>query len=97
MNTLTMNIDDKTKHRLEKLAKSASRTKSYPITYAIKDYLGQVQEIKEGNKEADAGHLINHEDVLKKSIDSFGSWKEREESSVDIVNEIRSGKGRAYY
>ena len=49
MNTLTMRIDDKTKHRLEKLAKSTSRTKSYLITHAIKDYLEvnewQVQEI----------------------------------------------------
>jgi len=34
--------------------------------------------------------------AVKKAIDSFGSWEEREESSVDIVNEIRSGKGRAY-
>ena len=34
--------------------------------------------------------------AVKKAINSFGSWEEREESSVDIVNEIRSGKGRAY-
>jgi len=96
MNTLTMRIDDKTKHRLEKLAKSTSRTKSYLITHAIKDYLEvnewQVQEIKKGIKEADAGHLINHEDVLKKAIDSFGSWEEREEVSVEIVNKLRGDK-----
>lgn len=101
INTITVSIDDKTRHRLEMLAKSTSRTKSYLITHAIKDYLEvnelQVQEITKGIKEADAGHLINHEDVLKKAIDSFGAWEEREESSVDIVNEIRSGKGRAYY
>lgn len=96
MNTITVRIDDKTRHRLEKLAKSIYRTKPYLITHAIKDYLEvnewQAQEIKKGIKEADAGHLINHEDVLKKAIDSFGSWEEREESSVEIVNKIRADK-----
>lgn len=96
MNSLTVRIDDKTKHRLEKLAKSTCRTKSNLITYAIKDYLEvnewQVQEIKKGIKEADTGHLINHEDVLKKAIDSFGAWEEREESSVEIVNNNRADK-----
>jgi len=70
MNTLTMRIDDKTKHRLEKLAKSTSHTRSYIVAHAIKDYLEvnewQIQEIKAGIKEADAGHLIDHETVLEK-------------------------------
>lgn len=30
--------------------------------------------------------------AVKKAIDSFGSWKEREESSVEIVNKIRADK-----
>jgi predicted transcriptional regulator len=70
MTTITVKIDDKTKNRLEKLAKSTSHTKSYIVAHAIKDYLEvnewQIQEIKAGIKEADAGHLIEHEKVLKK-------------------------------
>lgn len=30
--------------------------------------------------------------TVKKAIDSFGSWEEREESSVEIVNKIRADK-----
>ena len=30
--------------------------------------------------------------TVKKAIDSFGSWEEREESSVEIVNRIRAEK-----
>lgn len=30
--------------------------------------------------------------AVKKAIDSFGSWEEREESSVEIVNKIRADK-----
>lgn len=32
--------------------------------------------------------------AVEKAIDSFGAWEEREESSVEIVNKIRSGKLR---
>lgn len=32
--------------------------------------------------------------AVKKAIDSFGAWEKREESSVEIVNKIRSGKIR---
>lgn len=28
--------------------------------------------------------------AVKKAIDSFGAWEEREESSVEIVNKIRA-------
>lgn len=30
--------------------------------------------------------------AVKKAIDSFGSWEERKESNVEIVNKIRAGK-----
>lgn len=32
--------------------------------------------------------------AVKKGIDSFGAWEEREESSVEIVNKIRASKSR---
>jgi len=30
--------------------------------------------------------------AVKKAIDSFGSWEEREESSVEIVHKMRTDK-----
>jgi len=32
----------------------------------------------------------------KKALNSFGSWQDREKDSVDIVNALRSDKGRNY-
>lgn len=70
MTTITVRIDDNIKNRLEKLAKTTSRNKSYIVTHAIEDYLElnewQIKEIKAAIKEADAGHLIDHDTILKK-------------------------------
>ena len=33
---------------------------------------------------------------IKKALNSFGSWQDREKDSVDIVNALRSDKGRNY-
>lgn len=80
MTTITVRIDDSIKSRLEKLAKTTSRNKSYLVTHAIKDYLEvnewQIKEIKAGIKEADAGHLIDHDTILKK-------WESRLENTMD--------------
>lgn len=79
--TLTVRIDDKTKNRLEKLAKSTARTKSYLVTHAIEDYLDvnewQVQEIKKAIHDADqpGAEFVDHEEVLKK-------WEEKLENSM---------------
>ncbi len=70
--TLTVRIDDKIKNRLEKLAKSTARTKSYLVTHAIEGYLDvnewQVQQIKEAVHVADqpGAEFIGHDEVLKK-------------------------------
>lgn len=80
MTTITVRIDDKIKDRLEKLAKATSRNKSYIVTHAIEDYLElnewQIKEIKAAIKEADAGHLIDHDTVLKK-------WGSKLENTLD--------------
>jgi len=80
MTTITVRIDDSIKNRLEKLAKTTSRNKSYLVTHAIKDYLEvnewQIKEIKAGIKEADAGPLIDHDTILKK-------WESRLENTMD--------------
>ena len=33
---------------------------------------------------------------VQKAMESFGSWKGREETSVDLVNEMRKDEGRDY-
>lgn len=80
MTTITVRIEDSVKKRLEKLAKTTSRNKSYLVTRAIKDYLEvnewQIKEIKDGIKEADAGQLIDNDTVLKK-------WESRLENTMD--------------
>ena len=80
MTTITVRIDDKIKNRLEKLAKATSRNKSYLVTHAIEDYLEvnewQTKEIKAAIKEADTGHVIDHETILKK-------WESRLENTMD--------------
>lgn len=32
----------------------------------------------------------------EKALESFGSWEAREESSIDLVNRMRSEEGRDY-
>lgn len=80
MTTITVRIDDKIKDRLEKLAKATSRNKSYIVTHAIEDYLElnewQIKEIKAAIIEADAGHLIDHDTILKK-------WESKLENTMD--------------
>ncbi|MBI4746756.1 MAG: ribbon-helix-helix protein, CopG family [Deltaproteobacteria bacterium] len=80
MTTITVRIDKRIKNRLEKLAKATSRNKSYLVTHAIEDYLEvnewQTKEIKDAIKEADTGHLIDHDTVLKK-------WEFRLENTMD--------------
>lgn len=80
MTTITVRIDDNIKNRLEKLAKTTSRNKSYIVTHAIEDYLElnewQIKEIKAAIKEADAGHLIDHDTILKK-------WESKLENTMD--------------
>jgi post-segregation antitoxin (ccd killing protein) len=33
---------------------------------------------------------------IQKALESFGSWEDRKKKSVDMVNEMRSEKGRNY-
>ena len=33
---------------------------------------------------------------VQKAMESFGSWKEREGNSVDMVNKLRTEEGRGY-
>ena len=65
--TLTVRIDDETKERLDRLAAATDRTKSYLVSNAIKGFIEvnewQIEEIKSGTREAEAGELVGHEAV----------------------------------
>jgi RHH-type rel operon transcriptional repressor/antitoxin RelB len=65
--TITVRIDGSAKKRLEKLAKSTGRSRSFLAAEAINDYLElnewQVAGIKKAVASLDAGEGIPHEDV----------------------------------
>ncbi len=70
--TFSIRIDEDTKERLERLAKSTSRSRSYLILDAIKEYIyineWQIREIEEAVEEADkpGAKFIDHEKVKAK-------------------------------
>lgn len=68
--TVTVRLDRKLRARLEKLAVSTRRSKSFLAAEAIAAYVDeqawQVAEIEEGRQQADAGGpFFAHEDVVK--------------------------------
>jgi predicted transcriptional regulator len=81
--TLTIRIDDKTKKRLDNLARATARTKSYIVANAIKDFLQvnewQIQAIKKAVRKADqpGAKFVDHEKVTK-WLDSWGTENELE-------------------
>lgn len=65
--TMTIRLDDDLKLRLEKLADTTHRSKSFLATEAIRDFVElnewQVQEIKVAIEEADKGEFATGEAV----------------------------------
>jgi predicted transcriptional regulator len=65
--TLSVRIDEETKRRLEALARNVKRTKSFLAAEAIAVYVDseswQLEEIKAGLKELDAGQSVSHRGV----------------------------------
>ena len=78
--TFTVRVDAKTKKRLEKLAKSTSRSRSYLAAEAIEDYLNanewQVERIKQAIESVDRGLGVPHEEV-ESWVASWDSANER--------------------
>ncbi|TMJ05447.1 MAG: ribbon-helix-helix protein, CopG family [Alphaproteobacteria bacterium] len=77
--TFTVRVDTAIKKRLEKLAKSTGRSRSFLAAEAINEYLGvnewQVTGIKQAIESADRGELIAH-DRVKEWVNSWGSKDE---------------------
>ena len=77
--TLTVRIDTAVKKRLEKLARSTGRSRSFLAAEAIEEYLGvnewQVAGIRQAIGSADRGELIAH-DQVKAWVSSWDSQNE---------------------
>jgi RHH-type transcriptional regulator, rel operon repressor / antitoxin RelB len=78
--TFTVRVDSTAKKRLEKLAKSTGRSRSFLAAEAINEYLEvnewQVAGIKQAISSLDRGQGVPHEQV-KDWIASWGSGNER--------------------
>jgi predicted transcriptional regulator len=78
--TLSVRVDAAAKKRLERLAKSTGRSRSFLAAEAINEYLEinewQVAGIKRAIASLDRGHGVTHGRV-KEWVDSWGSNKER--------------------
>ena len=77
--TFTVRVDANAKKRLEKLAKSTGRSRSFLAAEAINEYLDvnewQVAGVKRAIEEADRGELIPH-DQVRAWVDSWGGNNE---------------------
>ncbi|MDP3678694.1 MAG: CopG family ribbon-helix-helix protein [Methylotenera sp.] len=73
--TVTLRLDDVVKDKLEKLAASTHRSRSFLAAEAIKAYVDsnewQISEIHKGLQEADAGDFATEAEV--KAV--FDKWK----------------------
>lgn len=78
--TFTVRVDTTVKRRLEKLAKSTGRSRSYLAAEALSEYLAtnewQVTGIKQATASLDKGEGVPHASV-REWIDTWGSKKER--------------------
>ncbi len=67
-NILTLRIDSGLKKKLDKLAKSTQRSRSFLAAEAIREFVSlnewQIQEIEKGIREADAGNFATEEEVM---------------------------------
>ena len=66
-NTVTIRLEESTKNKLEKLAESTHRSRSFLAAEAIKAYVDsnewQINEIHAAIKEADAGDFATEAEV----------------------------------
>ena len=64
---LTLRLDAKLKNRLDRLSKSMNRSRSFVAAQAIQEFVSvnewQINEIKKGMAEADAGDFASDEEM----------------------------------
>jgi RHH-type rel operon transcriptional repressor/antitoxin RelB len=70
MPTMTLRLKEDTSQSLEALAKATERSKSFIAVRAIEEYISlnlwQVEAIRRGVADADAGELVEHAAVRKR-------------------------------
>ncbi len=75
--SLTVPLDPQTRDRLDQLAAATSRSQSLLAAEAIRDYVDretwQIEEIKKGTEEADAGDFASDAEVRA----AFAKWQGR--------------------
>lgn len=78
--TFTVRVDPDVKERLEKLARSTGRTRSYLAAEAIAEYLDvnewQVSGIRQAITSLDRGESVSHDRVMD-WVESWGGKSER--------------------
>ena len=66
---LTLRLDAKLKNQLDRLSKSMNRSRSFVAAQAIQEYVSvnewQINEIKKGLAEADAGDFATDEEMQR--------------------------------
>ena len=76
-NILTLRVDAKLKKKLDKLAKTTQRSRSFLAAEAIREYVAlnewQIEEIKKAIQQADAGDFATDEEVEG----MFRKWTKR--------------------
>ncbi len=74
---LTLRVDTKLKKKLDKLAKTTQRSRSFLAAEAIREYVAlnewQVEEIEKAIRQADAGDFATDEEVEE----MFKKWAKR--------------------
>jgi RHH-type transcriptional regulator, rel operon repressor / antitoxin RelB len=78
--TFTVRVEAEVKKRLEKLARSTGRSRSFLAAEALNDYLDvnewQVAGVKRAVASLDRGKGVSHQEV-KDWVDSWGRKRER--------------------
>jgi predicted transcriptional regulator len=78
--TFTVRVEPEVKKRLEKLARSTGRSRSFLAAEALNDYLDvnewQVAGVKRAIASLDRGEGVSHQEV-KDWVDSWGRKRER--------------------
>ncbi len=72
--TVTARLDSDTKEKLEQLAKSTARSRSFLISEAVRAYVQeqawQIQAIEEGIAQADSGNFASNDEIRS----TFRKW-----------------------
>jgi len=75
--TISFRLESKKVSALDSLAEALDRDRSYLLNDAISAYLElqqwQLEQIKEGQRQADAGRLVDHKKVKKLAA----RWRKR--------------------